>query len=91
MAACVHIFGVIFYGFFASGEKQVWAEPHEDMIKLCEQYDDFDGEVADTNKNTNYGTLGGNDAEVIASLMIADWKFILQFKMDAVQPDVTFD
>ena len=90
MAACVHIFGVIFYGFFASGEKQVWAEPHEDMIKLCEQYDDFDGEVADTNKNTNYGTLGGNDAEVVASL-IADWKFILQFKMDAVQPDVTFD
>ena len=57
MAACVHIFGVVFYAFFASGEKQIWAEPHEDMIKLCEQYDDFDGEVA-TEKG--YGTLGGN-------------------------------
>ena len=55
MAACVHIFGVIFYGFFASGEKQIWAEPHEDMIKLCEQYDDFDGEVAE---GKSYGTLG---------------------------------
>ena len=66
MAACVHIFGVIFYGFFASGEKQIWAEPHEDMIKLCDQqYDDFDGEVADTMTKSNYGTLGGTNAEVI--------------------------
>ena len=61
MAACVHIFGVIFYGFFASGEKQIWAEPHADMIKLCENEDDFDGE--DTGGATGYGAIS-NDAEV---------------------------
>ena len=62
MAACVHIFGVIFYGFFASGEKQIWAEPHADMIKLCENEDDFDGE--DTGGTTGYGAIS-NDAEVL--------------------------
>ncbi|CAD1471037.1 unnamed protein product, partial [Heterotrigona itama] len=27
LAACVHIFGVTFYGFFCSGELQPWADP----------------------------------------------------------------
>lgn len=29
-AACVHFFGVVFYGLFASGELQPWAEPPRD-------------------------------------------------------------
>lgn len=29
-AACVHLVGVIFYGIFASGELQPWAEPPKD-------------------------------------------------------------
>ena len=53
MAACVHIFGVAFYAFFASGEKQYWAEPHEDMIRL---YEDEDGLGGEDNKTfENYG------------------------------------
>lgn len=27
IAACIHFAGVIFYGIFASGDKQSWAEP----------------------------------------------------------------
>lgn len=27
LAACVHLFGITFYGIFASGELQSWAEP----------------------------------------------------------------
>lgn len=27
IAACVHLFGISFYGYFASGELQPWAEP----------------------------------------------------------------
>ena len=59
MAACVHIFGVIFYGFFASAEKQVWAEPHADMIKLVDDLDEFDGE-----ETSNYGAISTAPSEV---------------------------
>ena len=51
MAACVHIFGVIFYGFFASAEKQYWAEPHEDIIRLYDEDDGFE----DRKAYENYG------------------------------------
>ena len=30
IASCVHFAGIIFYGIFASGEKQPWAEPPEE-------------------------------------------------------------
>lgn len=30
IACCVHIFGIIFYGIFASGEVQYWADPTVD-------------------------------------------------------------
>lgn len=30
IAACVHLFGITFYGIFASGEVQYWAEPPVD-------------------------------------------------------------
>jgi len=33
MAATVHFIGVTFYGIFASGELQPWAEPTEEQVK----------------------------------------------------------
>ncbi|CAF4695761.1 unnamed protein product, partial [Didymodactylos carnosus] len=30
IASLIHFAGVIFYGIFASGEKQPWAEPQEE-------------------------------------------------------------
>ncbi|XP_069462506.1 vesicular glutamate transporter 1 [Ambystoma mexicanum] len=35
IAALVHYGGVIFYGLFASGEKQPWAEPEESSEEKC--------------------------------------------------------
>ncbi|CBY10417.1 unnamed protein product [Oikopleura dioica] len=57
LAACVHIFGVVFYGFFASAEKQYWAEPHEDMIRLYDDDNGFGGEDGHEGPG-GYGTLG---------------------------------
>ena len=34
IAACVHFAGVIFYGIFASGEKQKWAEPVRHEVEV---------------------------------------------------------
>lgn len=35
IASLVHYGGVIFYGVFASGEKQPWAEPEEMSEEKC--------------------------------------------------------
>uniref|UniRef100_A0A8C7YJK5 Vesicular glutamate transporter 1 n=1 Tax=Oryzias sinensis TaxID=183150 RepID=A0A8C7YJK5_9TELE len=35
IASLVHYGGVIFYGLFASGEKQTWAEPEELSVEKC--------------------------------------------------------
>jgi ACS family sodium-dependent inorganic phosphate cotransporter-like MFS transporter 6/7/8 len=34
IASVIHFIGVIFYGIFASGEKQPWADPKEDEQDL---------------------------------------------------------
>ena len=34
IASVIHFIGVIFYGIFASGEKQPWADPKEDEEDL---------------------------------------------------------
>jgi hypothetical protein len=31
IASIIHFFGVIFYAIFASGEKQPWADPKEEI------------------------------------------------------------
>lgn len=62
MAACVHIFGVVFYGFFASAEKQYWAEPHEDMIRLYDEDDGFE----DRKAYENYGATS-NEVQIISN------------------------
>jgi len=41
IAACIHIFGVIFYAIFASGERQRWADPTSEQLHILnnEHYD----------------------------------------------------
>lgn len=31
IASCIHFGGVLFYGIFASGEKQPWADPKDEQ------------------------------------------------------------
>lgn len=37
IASLIHFGGVIFYGMFASGEKQPWAEPPTDYENMSDQ------------------------------------------------------
>ena len=34
IASCIHFSGVLFYGFYASGERQPWADPPEEEIGI---------------------------------------------------------
>ena len=69
MAACVHIFGVVFYGFFASAEKQYWAEPHEDMIRLYDEDDGFE----DRKAYENYGATS-NEVKIYLTLTLSEYE-----------------
>jgi ACS family sodium-dependent inorganic phosphate cotransporter-like MFS transporter 6/7/8 len=49
MAATVHLIGVTFYGVFASGELQPWAEPTTEDKKVWNPLEDaFQGEQPKT-------------------------------------------
>uniref|UniRef100_A0A8C3IYI6 Solute carrier family 17 member 6 n=1 Tax=Chrysemys picta bellii TaxID=8478 RepID=A0A8C3IYI6_CHRPI len=59
IAALVHYAGVIFYGIFASGEKQPWADPEQTSEEKCGfiHEDELDEETGDITQNyVNYGT-----------------------------------
>jgi hypothetical protein len=62
IASIIHFCGVIFYGIFASGEKQPWADPKEDdepqKSNNIHERDEDDklksyGTTLDSNYNTN--------------------------------------
>jgi len=36
IAACVHLYGITFYGIFASGKLQPWAEPSSEEQQECD-------------------------------------------------------
>ncbi|MEQ2236438.1 hypothetical protein ILYODFUR_012792, partial [Ilyodon furcidens] len=56
IASLVHYGGVIFYGIFASGEKQPWAEPEELSVEKCGILDE--DELANETEEL-YRTSGG--------------------------------
>ncbi|MEE6498978.1 hypothetical protein FKM82_003268 [Ascaphus truei] len=59
IAALVHYGGVIFYGLFASGEKQPWADPEQTSDEKCGfiNEDELAEETGDISQNyINYGT-----------------------------------
>ncbi|XP_063293428.1 vesicular glutamate transporter 2 [Pelobates fuscus] len=59
IAALVHYGGVIFYGIFASGEKQPWADPEQTSEEKCGfiNEDELAEESGDISQNyINYGT-----------------------------------
>ncbi|OXB54967.1 hypothetical protein ASZ78_001482 [Callipepla squamata] len=59
IAALVHYGGVVFYGIFASGEKQPWADPEQTSEEKCGfiHEDELAEETGDITQNyVNYGT-----------------------------------
>ncbi|XP_067856117.1 vesicular glutamate transporter 3 isoform X2 [Heptranchias perlo] len=64
IASVVHYSGVIFYGIFASGEKQDWADPEEtsddkcgiiDQDELAEETELYNDNYISPKKKTSYG------------------------------------
>jgi len=51
IASLIHFGGVIFYGIFASGEKQPWADPKEEVEMKGQGLD----EKGDDEKHKSYG------------------------------------
>ncbi|XP_076008352.1 vesicular glutamate transporter 1-like isoform X1 [Genypterus blacodes] len=83
IASLVHYGGVIFYGLFASGEKQAWAEPEEMSDEKCGILDEDElanetEELYRTSGGTGYGATnqdpnGGGAAAGGGGGWVTDW------------------
>ncbi|KAI5626222.1 vesicular glutamate transporter 2.1 isoform 1, partial [Silurus asotus] len=58
IASMVHYGGVIFYGLFASGEKQPWADPEQTSEEKCGIIDEDELAEETGDITQNYGALG---------------------------------
>ncbi|XP_016408337.1 vesicular glutamate transporter 2.1 [Sinocyclocheilus rhinocerous] len=59
IASLVHYGGVIFYGIFASGEKQPWADPEQTSEEKCGFIDEDELAEETGDITQSYGALGG--------------------------------
>lgn len=59
IASLVHYGGVIFYGIFASGEKQPWADPELTSDEKCGFIDEDELAEETGDITQSYGALGG--------------------------------
>ncbi|TSK19955.1 Vesicular glutamate transporter 2.1 [Bagarius yarrelli] len=58
IASMVHYGGVVFYGLFASGEKQPWADPEQTSEEKCGFIDEDELAEETGDITQNYGALG---------------------------------
>ncbi|XP_026517588.1 vesicular glutamate transporter 1-like, partial [Terrapene carolina triunguis] len=79
IASLVHYGGVVFYGIFASGEKQPWAEPEETSSEKCGfiHEDELADEEDEAARGAGDGGGGGYGATKSTSFAnggwVADW------------------
>uniref|UniRef100_A0A7N5ZTI9 Major facilitator superfamily (MFS) profile domain-containing protein n=1 Tax=Anabas testudineus TaxID=64144 RepID=A0A7N5ZTI9_ANATE len=59
IASLVHYGGVVFYGLFASGEKQPWADPEETSEEKCGFIDEDELAEETGDITQGYGAMGG--------------------------------
>lgn len=59
IASLVHYGGVVFYGLFASGEKQPWADPELTSEEKCGFIDEDELAEETGDITQNYGAFGG--------------------------------
>uniref|UniRef100_A0A8V0ZE86 Solute carrier family 17 member 6 n=1 Tax=Gallus gallus TaxID=9031 RepID=A0A8V0ZE86_CHICK len=88
IAALVHYGGVIFYGIFASGEKQPWADPEQTSEEKCGfiHEDELAEETGDITQNyVNYGTTKSYGATTQVN---GGWPNGWEKKEEFVQQDV---
>uniref|UniRef100_A0A8C6S702 Solute carrier family 17 member 6b n=1 Tax=Neogobius melanostomus TaxID=47308 RepID=A0A8C6S702_9GOBI len=63
IASLVHYGGVVFYGIFASGEKQSWADPEQTSEEKCGFIDEDELAEETGDITQNYGAFGGVQAK----------------------------
>ena len=61
IASLVHFIGVIFYGIFASGEKQSWADPPPEEIERRKSQYSLGAPVVCASKMASYGATTDNN------------------------------
>lgn len=59
IASLVHYGGVVFYGIFASGEKQPWADPEETSEEKCGFVDEDELAEETGDISQGYGAMAG--------------------------------
>ncbi|XP_064122323.1 vesicular glutamate transporter 1-like [Macrobrachium nipponense] len=59
IASIIHFLGIIFYGLFASGELQPWAEPPQPEEEMTENAPAMGGPGQQNGKLPTYGTMEG--------------------------------
>lgn len=90
IASLVHYGGVIFYGIFASGEKQPWAEPEELHEEKCgfineDELADEEDEAARMATGAAIGGGGGYGATKSTSFANGGWTADWDKKEEYVQ------
>uniref|UniRef100_A0A8C6LBF9 Vesicular glutamate transporter 1 n=1 Tax=Nothobranchius furzeri TaxID=105023 RepID=A0A8C6LBF9_NOTFU len=79
IASIVHYGGVLFYGIFASGEKQPWAEPEELSVEKCGILDEDElanetEELYRTSGGAGYGAMNlASDPNGAGGGWVSDW------------------
>uniref|UniRef100_A0A6I8R4I2 Vesicular glutamate transporter 1 n=1 Tax=Xenopus tropicalis TaxID=8364 RepID=A0A6I8R4I2_XENTR len=85
IASLVHYGGVLFYGIFASGEKQPWAEPEETSDEKCGFI--HEDELADESEEQSqaYGAYGSYGATQTTSQQNGGWTAEWEKKEEFIQ------
>uniref|UniRef100_H3AW83 Vesicular glutamate transporter 1 n=1 Tax=Latimeria chalumnae TaxID=7897 RepID=H3AW83_LATCH len=87
IASLVHYGGVIFYGIFASGEKQPWAEPEESNEEKCGfiHEDELANETEDIAQGFGGSGGGGYGATKTTSFVNGGWPAEWERKEEFIQ------
>ncbi|XP_066463914.1 vesicular glutamate transporter 1 [Eleutherodactylus coqui] len=85
IASLVHYGGVIFYGLFASGEKQPWAEPEETTDEKCGFIHEDELAEESEDQPQGYGGYGSYGATKSTSFANGGWPAEWEKKEEFIQ------
>ena len=67
IASCIHFSGVIFYGFFASGERQPWADPPVEERAILDDMEYDDGDETPPRMTSSMFSRGSSASSMFSS------------------------
>uniref|UniRef100_A0A8C5QTI3 Vesicular glutamate transporter 1 n=1 Tax=Leptobrachium leishanense TaxID=445787 RepID=A0A8C5QTI3_9ANUR len=87
IASLVHYGGVVFYGLFASGEKQPWAEPEETTDEKCGFIHEDELAEESEDQPQSYGGYGSYGATKSTSFANGGWPAEWEKKEEFIQDE----